>query len=178
MIVVPQTCTPLTLLILHFTALTLFSFPLSLLYTHSSPTQSSALKTTKFCLCARGNKAWSPRLMDALWFGCIPVLIADHYIPPLTELLDWRNISVVVPESQVYLFLFYSPSYSSSPFISPPPPPSLSFLSPSLPLSLSLPLSSSLPLLPLSLSLSVLLKQLELVHHITHISGRFLPYIG
>ena len=39
--------------------------------------------------------------MDALWFGCIPVLIADHYIPPLTDLLDWENFSVVVPESQV-----------------------------------------------------------------------------
>lgn len=62
----------------------------------------SALKTAKFCLCARGNKAWSPRLMDAIWFGCIPVLIADHYIPPLTDLLDWENISVVVPENQVY----------------------------------------------------------------------------
>ena len=41
--------------------------------------------------------------MDALWFGCIPVLIADHYIPPLTDLLDWENFSVVVPESQVSL---------------------------------------------------------------------------
>jgi hypothetical protein len=60
-----------------------------------------ALRTAKFCLCARGNKAWSPRLMDALWFGCIPVLIADHYIPPLTSLLDWDTISVVVPEAQV-----------------------------------------------------------------------------
>jgi hypothetical protein len=60
-----------------------------------------ALQTSKFCLCPRGNKAWSPRLMDALWFGCIPVLIADHYIPPLTDLLDWENFSVVVPESQV-----------------------------------------------------------------------------
>ena len=41
--------------------------------------------------------------MDAVWFGCIPVLIADHYIPPLTDLLDWGNIAVVVPEAKVRL---------------------------------------------------------------------------
>ena len=41
--------------------------------------------------------------MDALWFGCIPVLIADHYIPPLSDLLDWGDIAVVVPEAQVRL---------------------------------------------------------------------------
>ena len=60
-----------------------------------------ALKTTKFCLCPRGNKAWSPRLMDALWFGCIPVVIADHYVLPLGYLVDWESIAVTVAEKQV-----------------------------------------------------------------------------
>ena len=39
--------------------------------------------------------------MDALWFGCIPVLIASHYVPPIPELIEWENIAIVVPESQV-----------------------------------------------------------------------------
>ena len=39
--------------------------------------------------------------MDALWFGCIPVLIAFHYVPPIPELIEWENIAIVVPESQV-----------------------------------------------------------------------------
>ena len=60
-----------------------------------------ALKTTKFCLCPRGNKAWSPRLMDAVWFGCIPVVIADHYVLPLGDLVDWESIAVTVAEKQV-----------------------------------------------------------------------------
>lgn len=60
-----------------------------------------ALKTTKFCLCPRGNKAWSPRLMDAVWFGCIPVVIADHYVLPLGSLVDWESIAVTVAEKQV-----------------------------------------------------------------------------
>lgn len=38
--------------------------------------------------------------MDAIWFGCIPVLIADHYVPPLPDLIEWENIAVVVPEAQ------------------------------------------------------------------------------
>ena len=60
-----------------------------------------ALKTTKFCLCPRGNKAWSPRIIDALWFGCIPVLIADYYVPPLIGLIKWDSIAITIPEAQI-----------------------------------------------------------------------------
>lgn len=61
----------------------------------------SALKTSTFCLCPRGNVVWSPRVMDALWFGCIPVIIANYYVPPLYGLVDWSAISITVPESQL-----------------------------------------------------------------------------
>ncbi len=39
--------------------------------------------------------------MDAVWFGCIPVFIADHYVPPLYDMVPWSTFSVTVPESQV-----------------------------------------------------------------------------
>ena len=39
--------------------------------------------------------------MDALWFGCIPVLIADYYVPPLLGLIKWDSITITVPEAQV-----------------------------------------------------------------------------
>ena len=39
--------------------------------------------------------------MDALWFGCIPVIIADHYVPPLADLVEWESIAVFVAEKQV-----------------------------------------------------------------------------
>ena len=39
--------------------------------------------------------------MDALWFGCIPVLITSYYVPPIPELIEWENIAVVVSEAQV-----------------------------------------------------------------------------
>ena len=39
--------------------------------------------------------------MDALWFGCIPVLISDYYVPPLLGLVEWDSVTITVPESQV-----------------------------------------------------------------------------
>ena len=39
--------------------------------------------------------------MDALWFGCVPVLIADYYVPPLLGLIQWDSITVTIPEAHV-----------------------------------------------------------------------------
>ena len=39
--------------------------------------------------------------MDALWFGCIPVLISDYYVPPLLGLIEWESVTITVPESKV-----------------------------------------------------------------------------
>jgi hypothetical protein len=59
------------------------------------------LRGSQFCLFLRGHRAWSPRLMDAVWAGCVPVIISDHYDLPLQGLVDWRRMSVIVPESSV-----------------------------------------------------------------------------
>ncbi|XP_065833016.1 uncharacterized protein [Oscarella lobularis] len=59
------------------------------------------LSKSKFCLCLRGNRVWSPRLMDCLWFGSVPVIIADYYDLPLADLIDWSSISVAVRESEI-----------------------------------------------------------------------------
>ncbi|XP_065889064.1 uncharacterized protein [Dysidea avara] len=71
----------------------------SLMFFAGNP--SSSLRTTKFCLCPSGLEAWSPRLMDALWFGCVPVIISDRYVLPLRNLLNWDDIAYRIPESQV-----------------------------------------------------------------------------
>ena len=46
--------------------------------------------------------------MDAVWFGCIPVFLADHYHPPLHGLVDWDQLAVSVPEREVRL-VFHQP---------------------------------------------------------------------
>jgi hypothetical protein len=54
------------------------------------------LSHTKFCLCPRGTQVWSPRLVGAIVYGCIPVIIANHYDLPLSRFFDWSTFSVQV----------------------------------------------------------------------------------
>ncbi|EDQ91996.1 uncharacterized protein MONBRDRAFT_22722 [Monosiga brevicollis MX1] len=60
-----------------------------------------ALAESEFCLVVRGFRVWTPRLMDAVWSGCIPVIIADGYELPFSSLLHWPSFAVFVPEHDV-----------------------------------------------------------------------------
>lgn len=53
-----------------------------------------------FCLCPRGNAVWSPRLMEAIWFACIPVIVADNYWLPQGCFWDWKEMSLMIPENR------------------------------------------------------------------------------
>ena len=59
-----------------------------------------ALLDSVFCLCPRGHAVWSPRLIEAIMHGCIPVVLADTYWPPLRCFLDWRLFSIWLPEAR------------------------------------------------------------------------------
>ncbi|KAG0495812.1 hypothetical protein HPP92_000503 [Vanilla planifolia] len=59
------------------------------------------MKRSKYCICPRGYEANSPRLVEAIFFECVPVIIADDYVPPFFELLKWEKFSVVVMEKDV-----------------------------------------------------------------------------
>jgi hypothetical protein len=60
-----------------------------------------AMASSTFCLAPRGNAAWSPRLDEALYAGCIPVILADNYDPPFSSVLNYSSFSLVVNESAV-----------------------------------------------------------------------------
>jgi hypothetical protein len=51
-----------------------------------------------FCVCPRGWAPWSPRIVEAVIYGCVPVLVADGIELPYSHLVDWAGISVRVPE--------------------------------------------------------------------------------
>ncbi len=51
-----------------------------------------------FCIAPRGNAAWSPRLGEAIYAGCIPVLMADNYDPPFSRFLNYTDFTITVPE--------------------------------------------------------------------------------
>ena len=54
-----------------------------------------------FCLCPLGWAPWSPRLVEAVIFGCIPVIIADDIVLPFADAIPWEEIGVFVAEKDV-----------------------------------------------------------------------------
>ncbi|XP_010610816.1 exostosin-2 isoform X2 [Fukomys damarensis] len=59
------------------------------------------LQEATFCVVLRGARLGQAVLSDVLQAGCVPVVIADSYILPFSEVLDWKRASVVVPEEKI-----------------------------------------------------------------------------
>lgn len=51
---------------------------------------------SKFCLHVKGFEVNTARIGDSLYYGCVPVIIANHYDLPFADILNWKSFSVVV----------------------------------------------------------------------------------
>eukprot|EP00013_Stygamoeba_regulata_P024819 CAMPEP_0177659318 /NCGR_PEP_ID=MMETSP0447-20121125/17377_1 /TAXON_ID=0 /ORGANISM="Stygamoeba regulata, Strain BSH-02190019" /LENGTH=131 /DNA_ID=CAMNT_0019164177 /DNA_START=122 /DNA_END=517 /DNA_ORIENTATION=- len=59
------------------------------------------LLRSRFCVVPKGHRKWSPRLLDAVWHGCIPVIVADGWHLPLSSLLPWRDFSLRLSDARI-----------------------------------------------------------------------------
>jgi hypothetical protein len=64
----------------------------------NASTYECGMLSSVFCIAPRGNAVWSPRLDEAIYHECIPVIMADNYEPPFSRILDYSSFSVRVPE--------------------------------------------------------------------------------
>lgn len=61
----------------------------------------SEIARSVFCLCPRGWAPWSPRLVESVALGCVPVVIADDIRLPFPTAVNWSEISIRVAEKDV-----------------------------------------------------------------------------
>ncbi|KAI3954976.1 hypothetical protein MKW98_004979 [Papaver atlanticum] len=59
------------------------------------------MKTSKYCISAKGYEVASPRVVEAIFFDCVPVIISDKYVLPFFEVLDWESFAVFVAEKDI-----------------------------------------------------------------------------
>ncbi|XAR64825.1 Xylogalacturonan beta-1,3-xylosyltransferase [Bertholletia excelsa] len=57
---------------------------------------AAELLRSKFCLHVKGFEVNTARVGDALYHGCVPVILADYYDLPFSDILNWKSFSVVV----------------------------------------------------------------------------------
>lgn len=59
------------------------------------------MKSSRFCVCAAGYEVNSPRLVEAIYYDCVPVIVADNFVLPFSDVLDWSAFSLTVAEKDI-----------------------------------------------------------------------------
>ncbi|KGN59748.1 probable glycosyltransferase At5g03795 [Cucumis sativus] len=59
------------------------------------------LLRSKFCLHVKGFEVNTARVGDSIFYGCVPVIIANYYDLPFGDILNWKSFSIVVTTSDI-----------------------------------------------------------------------------
>jgi hypothetical protein len=52
-----------------------------------------------FAFVPRGDALFSYRFLEAMSYGCIPVILSDNWVPPFDRTIAWNDIALHVPEN-------------------------------------------------------------------------------
>ncbi|XP_022993881.1 probable glucuronosyltransferase Os04g0398600 [Cucurbita maxima] len=59
------------------------------------------LRNAKFCLAPRGESSWTLRFYESFFVECVPVLLSDQVELPLQNVIDYSQISIKWPSSEI-----------------------------------------------------------------------------
>ncbi|KAJ8644341.1 hypothetical protein MRB53_006089 [Persea americana] len=57
-------------------------------------------RRSRYCLHVKGYEVNTARISDAMHYGCIPVIVSNHYDLPFNNVLDWSKFSIIFPNSE------------------------------------------------------------------------------
>lgn len=63
---------------------------------HLNTPYADELLSSKFCLHVKGFEVNTARIADSIYYGCVPLIIANHYDLPFSDILNWKSFSVIV----------------------------------------------------------------------------------
>ena len=64
-------------------------------------THAELMRTSRYCLVVEGYAPWTPRLVEAIRFGCVPAILSPSYLPPFSDILDWSKFSIRLHPSDI-----------------------------------------------------------------------------
>ncbi|KAI3447013.1 hypothetical protein Pfo_003678 [Paulownia fortunei] len=59
------------------------------------------MKSSKYCICAKGYEVHTPRVVESIYYECVPVIISDNYVPPFFEVFNWASFALFILEDDI-----------------------------------------------------------------------------